>query len=226
MLIYPMSPAQCQLHYLILIHLHSTISSLMWLPSPYHYVIIKLQNKQYYLFVYFLEFSKSVFILLMNMNEFCYSSLSIFGHLFQLNWTLYRRIVCNGWSLTKIQCIRIVWYAMSNKVKFRHQTTSTKNKCIYKIYIISKWSNVELKIEWTKLLWLFPLIWLDLHSSMRSRTLPFQHVGNRVGQFTFICNGWLVKKFHDYGKPKGHNVLPQRVDFPIQRVAFQKQRVA
>ena len=32
----------------------------MCFPSPYHAAIIKLQNKQYYLFIYFLELSKSV----------------------------------------------------------------------------------------------------------------------------------------------------------------------
>ena len=29
-------------------------------PNPYHAVVIKLQNKQYYLLLYFLKFSKSV----------------------------------------------------------------------------------------------------------------------------------------------------------------------
>ncbi len=32
----------------------------VWLPSPYHAVISRLPNKQYYLFVYFLKFSKNL----------------------------------------------------------------------------------------------------------------------------------------------------------------------
>ncbi len=50
------------LHNVTLFHLHSTISSIMCvcLPSQYHAVIIRLPTKQYYLFVYFLEFSKGV----------------------------------------------------------------------------------------------------------------------------------------------------------------------
>ncbi len=59
MLIYPMSPLQCLLHNVILFHLHLTFSSCM-LTRPYHAVIIRLPTKQYYLFVYFLEFSKRV----------------------------------------------------------------------------------------------------------------------------------------------------------------------
>ena len=30
----------------------------------------------------------------------------------------------------KMWGIQIVWYVMSNEAQFRHQTTSTKNKCI------------------------------------------------------------------------------------------------
>ena len=50
----------------ILLHLHSTIYIQLFhrlflcLPSPYGVVIIRLPTKQYYLFVYFLEFSMRV----------------------------------------------------------------------------------------------------------------------------------------------------------------------
>ncbi len=60
-MIYPMSPVQSLLHHVILFQYVQSFHRLqLCLPSPYHAVIIRLPTKQYYLFVYLLEFSKRV----------------------------------------------------------------------------------------------------------------------------------------------------------------------
>ena len=54
----------------------------------------------------------------------------------------------------KCHVFDIIWYLMSNKMQFRHQTTGTKINAL--IESILKWSTVEFKMEWTKVLWIDP----------------------------------------------------------------------
>ena len=84
----------------------------------------------------------------------------------------------------KCDVFDIVWYAMS-KAQFRHQVLVQKVSAL--IGSISKWSTIELEIEWTKRVWIDPNIhWINLVSCHPRFVCKFE-TNNRVLQLLNHC---------------------------------------